>query len=350
MGKADIAVKNWLSDKRRFADLFNGMIFEGKEVILPNELEDMDRETDIIMTDKTGKERGFQRFRDLVKRWNQEIILAVLACEVQDKTHYAMPVRNMLQDGISYTDQIRGLWRSRGYGNTSKENEWREGKSRQETEKLTAEEYLSRFRKTDRIYPVITLVFYYDVKKWDGAVELYDLFGINKASVKEITTIKKYIPNYKINLIDAGRVADITRFHTDLQQVFGMLKYREDKENLKSYMQKKRDYFGQVDVETYQALGVFLRSENKLKEIMDPGEEERIDMCKALDDIYEDGVKDGERTGKIAGRKEGREAGREEGRAFIISRMLKNGLEMTEIKKYTEATDQEIERVKESMQ
>ena len=29
MGKADIAVKNWLSDNERFADLFNGMISVG---------------------------------------------------------------------------------------------------------------------------------------------------------------------------------------------------------------------------------------------------------------------------------------------------------------------------------
>ena len=146
-----------------------------------------------------------------------------------------------------------------------------------------------------------------EIKRKQGAVELYDMFQIDP-SLKETEVLKRYIPNYRINLIDAGRVADITRFHTDLQQVFGMLKYREDKENLKSYMLKNRDYFGQVDVETYQALGVFLCSENKLKEIIDPGEEERIDMCKALDDIYADGVKDGERTGKIAGRKEGREA------------------------------------------
>ena len=104
-----------------------------------------------------------------------------------------------------------------------------------------------------------------------------------------------------------------------------------------------------IDFQISQCYDKFLRFENKLKEIIDPGEEERIDMCKALDDIYADGVKDGERTGKIAGRKEGREAGREEGRAFIISRMLKNGLEMTEIKKYTEATDQEIEKVKKSL-
>ena len=37
MGKADISVNNWLEEKERFADLFNGVIFEGKQVIQPNE-------------------------------------------------------------------------------------------------------------------------------------------------------------------------------------------------------------------------------------------------------------------------------------------------------------------------
>ena len=187
---------------------------------------------------------------------------------------------------------------------------------------------------------MIILVFYYDVKRWDGAVELYDMFRLD-VSLKEEMLIKDYLPNYKINLLDAGNVADITRFRTDLQQVFGMLKYREEKEKLQRYMQENRDYFGQVDVETYQALGAFLHSENRLKEIVDPEKEEQIDMCKALDDIYADGVKDGERTGK--------EVGREEGRAFIISRMLQDNLGITEIKRYTEATDQEIEKVKKSL-
>ena len=187
---------------------------------------------------------------------------------------------------------------------------------------------------------MITLVFYYDVKKWDGAVELYDMFRLD-ASLKKEILIKDYLPNYKINLLDAGNVEDVSRFRTDLQQVFGMLKYRGEKEKLQRYMQENRDYFGQVDVETYQALGAFLHSEKKLKEVVDSGEEEQIDMCKALDDIYADGVKDGERTGK--------EVGREEGRAFIISRMLQDNLGITEIKRYTEATDQEIEKVKKSL-
>lgn len=30
MGRADIAVKNWLNDNERFADLFNGVVFGGR--------------------------------------------------------------------------------------------------------------------------------------------------------------------------------------------------------------------------------------------------------------------------------------------------------------------------------
>ena len=253
-------------------------------------------------------------------------------------------VKNWLGDRERYTDQIRSLWRCRRHGNVSKGKEKGDVRKKerdgQAVKWLSAEEYLSRFQKEDRIYPVITLVFYYDVKRWDGAVELYDMFRLD-VSLKEEMLIKDYLPNYKINLLDAGNVEDVSRFRTDLQQVFGMLKYRGEKEKLQRYMQENRDYFGQVDVETYQALGAFLHSEKKLKEVVDSGEEEQIDMCKALDDIYADGVKDGERTGK--------EVGREEGRAFIISRMLQDNLGITEIKRYTEATDQEIEKVKKSL-
>ena len=81
MGKPDIAVKNWLSDNERFADLFNGMVFGGRLVVRAEELESMDRETDIIVTDKDGKRKGVQRYRDIVKRWKKGVDLAVLTCE-----------------------------------------------------------------------------------------------------------------------------------------------------------------------------------------------------------------------------------------------------------------------------
>lgn len=41
MGKADVAVRQWLSDKGRFADLFNGVVFQGEEVVLAGALEEL---------------------------------------------------------------------------------------------------------------------------------------------------------------------------------------------------------------------------------------------------------------------------------------------------------------------
>ena len=339
MGKADIAVKSWLSDNERFADLFNGMIFGGRQVVRPEELENMDRETDIIVTDKREKSKGMQRHRDVVKRWKKGLDLAVLACEAQNEIHYAMPVRNMTQDGISYTEQIRLLWQQR-----KKER----GNGRQ-TRKLTGAEYLSRFGKDDRIFPIITLVFYYDVKKWDGAVDLYDMFRLNE-ELKDEKILEKYIPNYRINLIDAGNMEHLEQFHTDLQQVFGMLKCRGEKEKLQEYIQENRNYFENVDVETYQAVRVFLQSETMLKEIPVMEKEEKINMCQAMEEWYADAVREGMAKGIEDGRQIGRKIGIEEGRRqeknAIIVKMLEGGMTVKEIKKFTGGTEAEIEQAR----
>ena len=186
MGNANVAVNSWLSDRERFADLFNGTLFDGEQIIHPEDLENLDRETDILLTEKNGKTRGLQRYRDIVKRWKGGSDLIVLACESQAKIHYAMPVRNMLYDSLTYTDQIRQLW---------KDSANRSG--------MTGDEYLSSFWKSDRIYPVITLVFYYDLKPWDGPTDLYDMFRLRENGAAG-NMVRKYVPNYHINLLDAG--------------------------------------------------------------------------------------------------------------------------------------------------
>ena len=71
--------------------------------------------------------------------------------------------------------------------------------------------------------------------------------------------------------------------YSDLQQIFGMLKYRNEKEKLQSYM---------------------LKSIRNSK-----GKEERIDMCKALEDLYHDGLEKGKKEGIKEGIKEGERSG-----------------------------------------
>lgn len=55
MGKLDIEVKDWLGNKTRFADLFNGIIYKGKQVISENDLENADGESSIVVPSKDGK-------------------------------------------------------------------------------------------------------------------------------------------------------------------------------------------------------------------------------------------------------------------------------------------------------
>lgn len=206
MGKKDIAVKKWLSDKGRFSDMCNAVLFGGEQVVSAEDLERADSESDIIITDKNGKSRGVQRYRDIVMRWKQGAEFIVLACENQDKVHYAMPVRNMIYDGLTYAEQIGRMWKGQA------------GEKRQ----MTEEEFLSRMNKDDKLIPVITMVFYYGEKKWDGSRSLHGMFrkSEDKALLK---VMEKYIPDYSINLIDASDPEKLCAFHTDLQLILGML-------------------------------------------------------------------------------------------------------------------------------
>ena len=66
----------------------------------------------------------------------------------------------MLYDSLSYVCQIQQLWKER---------------EKEEKQKMTAPEYLSKWKKDDRLMPVITLVFYYDTEQWDGSTDLYGM-------------------------------------------------------------------------------------------------------------------------------------------------------------------------------
>ena len=156
---------------------------------------------------------------------------------------------------------------------------------------------MSRFRKKDRLIPIISLVFYYGSEPWDGPVDLYDMFQL-EGTKEENEILEKYLPNYKINLVDAERLEDVEKFSNDLQVILTMLRYRDSKEELTDYINENKKFFQNVDYETSQAMKAFLN----MKQI--PGEaehkEEMIDMCKAIQEMYDDGVKDGIQRGIAA--------------------------------------------------
>jgi len=288
MGKADVNVNIWLSEKKRFANLFNGVIYGGRQVILPEDLEEVNPVSSVSVKNRAGKTKNMKKYRDIIMKWRNQATLVLLANESQDKIHYAMPHKVMLYDGMDYETQIRNNWKN--FNDRRKQNK----KAGQPLEHLTAGEYLSRFRKKDRLIPIISLVFYYGSEPWDGPVDLYDMFQL-EGTKEENETLEKYLPNYKINLVDAERLEDVEKFSDDLQVILTMLRYRDSKEELTDYINENKKFFQNVDYETSQAMKAFLN----MKQI--PGEaehkEEMIDMCKAIQEMYDDGVKDGIQKG-----------------------------------------------------
>ena len=152
---------------------------------------------------------------------------------------------------MDYETQIRNNWECFTEGQRQAK------KTGQTLEHLKAGEYLSRFRRTDRLTPIISLVFYYGSEPWDGPVDLYDMFRL-EGTEKEKAILEKYLPNYRINLVDAERLEETERFSEDLQVILTMLKYRKDKDGLRNYVNENKQFFQKVDHETSQAMKAFL--------------------------------------------------------------------------------------------
>ena len=78
-----------------------------------------------------------------------------------------------------------------------------------------------------------------------------------------------------------------------------MLKCKKDKEKLLKYVHKNEDFFGEVDYNTQRAIAEFLQSEPFAKKIVRrKSKEARYNMCKALDDLYQEGVEKGIEKGR----------------------------------------------------
>ena len=299
MGKSDTALSTWLGDERRFADLYNGSVFQGTQMVKAEDLKPEKENFKELIEDKNGILNQIERNRDIVMKWDNGIHLMILACENQEKIHYAMPVRTMLYDSLSYVEQIRGLKKKQG-----------------NTERITSDEFLSGMKKDDKLYPVSTLVFYYGDRPWDGSVDLHGL--LKKSENPELEEmIRKLIPNYHINLLDVNQIEDASVYKTDLQTILEMLKYRQDKER----MQKHEGYFRHVDRDTYNVLRVLLKAEKQMNEIKNQ-EKEEVDMCQALQEIFDDGRNEG----FIQGRELGLSEGRQEMRLELLTELVHEGV------------------------
>lgn len=177
--KKDTVLKDFWRDNFRFAALFNGFLFGGRQVIQPERLEEKDTDVSGVIGKKEYEE-SLSRVRDVVKKMAYGMEFVILGVENQEKIHYAMPLRVMLYDAMGYLKEYQEL--------TSVYKE--------KPELLeTSDEFLSKMRKGDKLHPIITIVIYYGEEEWDGPLSLADM----KEKMSE--DFQTVFSDYQMNLL-----------------------------------------------------------------------------------------------------------------------------------------------------
>lgn len=193
MSIKDTETKRYISRPEIFADVFNYLLYNGEQTIKPETLHSVDT-TEIIAPYGNGAKAPLQKYRDAMKIWaamqDGEAVYVLLGCENQSKVHYAMPVRDMLYDSINYAAQVDAARQS--YKNFKFDENGVEIK-------LTSEEFLSGFRKGDKLIPVITAVVLFNPDEWDAPMSIHEMLNVNEK-------LLPFIPNYRINLVVPARI------------------------------------------------------------------------------------------------------------------------------------------------
>lgn len=303
--KSDVVLKDFWRQNERFADLFNAVVFQGKEVLKPEALQEMDTDISGIIRFRDYEE-SLVRSRDVVKKMAFGIEFAVLGIEAQQRIHYAMPLRTLLYDGMGYLKEYQELSRSH----------------KKEAGDMTEDEFLSGMRKEDRLHPIITIVVYYSEHAWDGPVCLKDMI------VEMPEEIERIFSDYKMNLVQV-RESDQYVFHNeDVKTVFEI-----SREIFKGNFDKIRTQYRDKEIksELITVIGKITDS----AELMRQGSSQEVNMCTALERLKEEG------------RQEGRQEGQRERDINLIRDWLQEGYSIEMIAKLLKKPEEFVKKIQE---
>lgn len=309
MGKIDNIAKKFVSDNVRFAEFFNYFIYNSEPVISPDSLKPAEIE-EIVLPYGNGKKGRIQKYRDILKLWaarkNDDAIYVLLGVELEGKIHYAMPVRNMLYDAANYSKQIEA--RANYYRNHAG------------ADSLTDNEFLSGFRKEDKLIPVITLVICLSSEEWDGPKTIHEMFD------NYDERLMKLIPDYRINLLSPAIMSDeeMDKLIPDVDAVMRFIKYSGDKERLLKAFSKNPKYES-ITPQSVDLINAVTGSNIKYRT-----RKGKVNMCTAIEELRKEerqlGISEGYDQGLSQGYDQGLSQGYDQGQFQTLSKLAEKKL------------------------
>ena len=287
MGQKNYVMNHYFRNKERFADLFNGVYFQGEKVINSRDLTEisgiyeeteerrLEEQQDFCLSD-SDKEllmppKRTPRSRDIEMSLRTGEVFRLLAIENQENVNYIMPFRCMQYDTLEYSRQISDL----------------QAKNAKDDDYDSGDEWLCKVKKADRLTPVYTLCVYHGEDEWDGPRSLRDMMDFGEDS----DGMSKHFADYPLHLYCINEQEDFDTFHTEIKELFQLMKYRKDKKRLQQEVEGNPQY-QRMDIELLEVLSVMLNAPkiwNERRKYMNTerGQEE-CNMCQALREWIEE--------------------------------------------------------------
>ena len=250
MAEKDISSKNLEACNDVFADIVNFFIFNGRQVVKPEELQDTQLQNQFKFESKLHEEQ-----RDVSKYWcKSKIRIAFLGLENQTQVDKDMPLRVMAYDGEAYKGQLL----TKPY--------------------ITAEE---------RRYPVITLVLYFGEGHWQRPKSLYECIDVPQE-------LREYINDYKIHVFELGQVKleEVCKFKSDFKEIVDFLVHRD----LADEYVPSTDEFKHPD-EVLKMMTAITGNQDFLEEINNKQGRPK-NMCQLTERLINKGMKQGLEQGR----------------------------------------------------
>ncbi|MCH5267006.1 MAG: Rpn family recombination-promoting nuclease/putative transposase [Lachnospiraceae bacterium] len=324
MGRNENAFIPFLKQAKEFADLFNGFIFGGAQVILPENLSPLPESLRSNLRDKAGAFDTVVRYRDIGMMAQIGTLRFLLVCAVEHQTYldYSMPHRMMEYEAMEYHEQLEKITR------VNKDNG-----------KLPSKYYISGVTLEDKLIPVITIVIYSGDEKWEGARCLHDFLKLDGIPEDALP----HIGNWPLNMIDLNEPIDTSKYHSDLRLLFELAKRRKDKRAVLNYIREHEEF------KTLGTLTCYMLSQY-LNVNIEPDDYKNTDkgginMCNAIQELMEDARLEGIEQGLA----QGTALGKHEQLMSLVQLKYDKGKNLSQIADECETTEENILSIMEEM-
>lgn len=253
MGQKDITEKVLEEHNDVFADIINGLLFDGNQEVKPEALEN----TTVHAQYEAEDDQIHELERDITKYWKEEEVeLAICGIENQSTIEKNMPFRVIGYDGMAYRGQLQ--------------------------------------EKRKKVLPVVTVVLYFGTERhWNSKKNIKSLMEIP-------VHLDKFVNDYQMHVFEVAWLTEeqISHFHSDFRIVANFF---ANKRKNKDYIPDDPTEIKYVD-EVLKLLQV-MTGDKRYKEIFSKKKEGVRSMCDVAERLekmgWEKGIQQGIEQGNI---------------------------------------------------